>query len=401
MNCCCRFRALFALFFSLCSLLMAPRAFAGDAAALLSSSVATGTPMVPRTIFTQTWTFTNTGTTTWTPTENGYTLNMLTNDSIGALLNFTNAYTSVYDPKCVINNGQSIPPGGAGTYSMSFIVPETPGPLTNYLQLNSASSVFFGPTVTVSIVVQSNMGSTNQYDRARAIAYANNYAGYVVPDGYFWTNGSDYYYFGPGAPVPTAYLGDDCAHFVSCCIGSEPHLRGGGLNIPSRATPTYGEPGAARLVNTCLIAPGYAKEVFSMSEMEPGDVVGWNWESDTNIEDLDHVTLYTGTNQTTSHAVSALDVSINTYFQSGEPDWVRHLIHIFDAPTLNMAVTNNNLVLSWTTNWTSYALYSSTSLGTNARWGKVPLSPKVVGNMNILTNTTSSSSPVFYKLIMP
>ena len=35
-------------------------------------------------------------------------------------------------------------------------------------------------------------GSTNQYDRGRAISYANNYAGYVNSDGYFWTNGSDY-----------------------------------------------------------------------------------------------------------------------------------------------------------------------------------------------------------------
>jgi len=49
----------------------------------------------------------------------------------------------------------------------------------------------------------------------------NNYAGYVSSDGYFWTNGSGYGYFGALAPVPTSPIGDDCAHFVSCCIGSQ------------------------------------------------------------------------------------------------------------------------------------------------------------------------------------
>src|SRR5580704_147232 len=125
MNRRCGFGGLIVLFFSLCpAFLAAPRAFAGDAAVLLSSNIPAGTPMVPRTIFTASWTFTNTGTTTWTATQNGYTLNMRSNDSIGALLNFTNANSSVYDPKCVISSGKSVAPGGQATYTMSFIVPE-------------------------------------------------------------------------------------------------------------------------------------------------------------------------------------------------------------------------------------------------------------------------------------
>ena len=72
--------------------------------------------------------------------------------------------------------------------------------------------------------------------------------------------------------------------------------------------PTYGEPGAARLVNTCLIGAGYAVEVSSLSQMAPGDVIGWNWKGDTDINDLDHVTLYVGNGMVASHAVSALNV---------------------------------------------------------------------------------------------
>src|ERR1035438_6510516 len=65
-----------------------------------------------------------------------------------------------------------------------------------------------------------------------------------------------------------------------------------------------------------------------------GDVVGWNWEGDTNILNLDHVTFYVGNGLLASHAASALDVSANTWYQSGTPGCVRHLVHILDGPTI-------------------------------------------------------------------
>jgi hypothetical protein len=264
-------------------------------------------------------------------------------------------------------------------------------------QLNGTTN--FGPQVTVQVMVQS-AGSTNQYDRSKVISYANNYAGYVCSDGYFWTNGSGYANFGAGAPVPTAYLGDDCAHFVSCCIGSQAAQRGGGMAIPGRVPPTYGEPGAARLVQTVLIGGGYATEVNSLSEMLPGDVVGWNWEGDTNMANLDHVTLYLGNGLLASHAISALDVSANTFFQSSEPNFVRHLIHIFDAPTIALTNVGDKLVLSWGTNWTGYGLYSSTSLLPDATWNKVTNKPVAVGKSLMVTNTMGLNSQ-FYRLVMP
>ena len=166
---------------------------------------------------------------------------------------------------------------------MSFIAPETAGTYSDSFRWPTRAAVTFGPTVTVQIVVQ-QAGPTGQFDRAKAVSYANNYARYVCSDGYFWTNSSGFGYYGTGTftPVPTSPIGDDCAHFVSCCIGSESHQKGGGLTIPTRDV-TYGEPGAARLVSTCLLAAGLATEVTSLSSLSPGDVIAWNWEGNTNL----------------------------------------------------------------------------------------------------------------------
>lgn len=368
-----------------------------DNATLVSVSITNGAPVMPRTVVTQSWTLKNTGTSNWSPSQNGYTLNIVGQDTLGAIPLFTNTYSSRYIPSAIIASGQSIVPGGQATYHMAFITPETPGSYTDTFQLNGTTN--FGPLVTIQVNVQ-KAGSTNQYDRSRVISYANNYAGYVCNDGYFWTNGSGYAYFGAGAPVPTAYLGDDCAHFVSSCIGSQSALRGGGLPIPSRVPPTYGEPGAARLVQNVLIDGGYATEVNSLDEMSPGDVVGWNWEGDTNMADLDHVTLYLGNGLLASHAISALDVSADTFFQNSEPHYVRHLIHIYDAPTLAMTNIGNKMVLSWGTNWTGYSLYSAISLSGNATWQKVANAPVRVGNSMTVTNIINTDVR-FYRLVLP
>ncbi|HEX3797917.1 MAG TPA: NBR1-Ig-like domain-containing protein [Verrucomicrobiae bacterium] len=373
-------------------------AWAADNAQLVSVSITNGTLVMPRTVFTQTWTMKNTGTTTWSPTFNGYTMNIVGEDSLGATPPAAKTFSS-HILSTFIGSGASVPPGGQATFTMSFIASETPGPVTDTFRLNNSSSVFFGPTNTVQVVVAA-VGSTNQYDRARAVSYANNYCGYVNSDGYFWTNGSSYATLTPLSTAPASGLGDDCAHFVSCCIGREAHVRGGGLVIPSRVPPTYGEPGAAHIVNTTLIAPGYAVEVFSLDDMEPGDLVGWNWEGNTDVANLDHVTIYLGNGLLASHSASSLDVSANSWYQGSESRAVRHLIHILDAPTIASFAAGKNLVLSWGTNWTGYALYSSTSLAPGAAWTKVAKSPTVVGKFNMMTNAMSSSA-TFYRLILP
>jgi hypothetical protein len=369
-------------------------------AILISVSITNGTPVMPRTIFSQTWTFQNTGTATWTNSYNGYTLNMLGKDTLGAVPLSAKPYVSP-EPSASIDNGKQVAPGAMTTYTMDFIAPETSGSYTDTFRLNSSSSLFFGPSVTVQVVVM-KAGSTNQYDRSRAVSYANNYSAYVCSDGYFWTNSSTFGTFVPGTDAPASGLGDDCAHFCSSCIGRPPAQWGGGLNIPTRDI-TYGEPGAAHLVYTDLIVPGYAVEVYSLTNLLPGDLVAWNWGTnhvaDGNIADLDHVTFYLGNGLLASHSASALGVSANTWYQSGEPHYTRHLIHILDSPAIIASKTGNNLVLSWGTNWSSYALYASPSLGKGATWTKMIKSPSKIGRMNVITNATTSTA--FYRLMMP
>jgi hypothetical protein len=357
--------------------------------ALVSVSLTNGTPVMPRTVFSQTWTFQNTGTSTWKATYNGCTLNMLGKDSLGAVPLSAKPYVSP-EPSAPNDSGQSVAPGAQTTYTMNFIAPETSGSYTDMFQLNSASSQFYGPTVTVQVVVMKS-GSTNQYDRSRAVSYANNYSSYVCTDGYFWTNGSTFGTFPPGTNAPTSGLGDDCAHFCSCCIGRPPTQWGGGLNIPTRDV-TYGEPGAAHLAYTDLIVPGYAVEVYSLTNMLPGDLVGWNWENETNITLLDHITFYLGNGLLASHSASDLGVSATTWYNG-----VHHYIHILDSPAIIASRTGNKQVLSWGTNWNSYALYSSTNLG--ASWTKVAKSPSKLGPLYMMTNTMTGTA--FYRLMMP
>src|SRR4051812_32439762 len=150
------------------------RAAVGEDAQLISVLVQTGTQVMPRTVFTQTWTMKNIGTNTWTPGQSGYTLNLLGTDSLAACRLTPNTVSTAYHPSATISSGQSVPPGAQATFSLSFVAPEAPGSVTETFRLNSASSTYFGPTVSVQVVVI-QAGSTNQYDRARAVSYANTY----------------------------------------------------------------------------------------------------------------------------------------------------------------------------------------------------------------------------------
>lgn len=380
---------------------MTSNSFAGDSAILLSVSITNGAPVAARSMFMQTWTFQNNGTTTWTAGPNGYTLDMVGLDSLGAIPLDTNASGTVRFPRAAINSGKSVGPGGTATFSMEFIAPEISGSYTDSFALYGTA--FFAPTVTVQVAVEPG-GNTNVFDRSRTISYANNYAAYVCSDGYFWTNSDypDFGFYGTGVftPVPVGGglaggVGDDCAHFVSCCIGNEPHLRGGGMSVPSRTSPTYGEPSAGDMINNILLGPGYGVEVSSLSQLEPGDVVGWNWEGETNITLIDHVTLYMGNGLFSCHAASILDVD-SASFGTG---WVWHLIHILDYPTLWTKRSGNKMTFTWTTNWNQYVLYSATSL--KGPWSKSTFIPSTTGKTNILTLTMPGSGAIYYRLEMP
>lgn len=169
----------------------------------------------------------------------------------------------------------------------------------------------------VAAVVAAPSARATVYNRTAAVNYANANWNKVVSDGYFWINGSTANYYGAGAAVPVnvageaSGIGDDCAHYVSSCLGTP----AGGLTIPNRAG-TYGEPGAARL-DELLVGNSsggygttykYGTLVSSVSQLTPGDVIGYDWDGSGSgsMSGIDHTTLYIGNGQVDCHATSHL-----------------------------------------------------------------------------------------------
>jgi len=135
------------------------------------------------------------------------------------------------------------------------------------------------------------------YESGVAYNYAEKYAFKVCSDGYFFEESYPPSYLGVGVPVPSG--GYDCAHFVSCCIGSEPHEKGGGLNVPSR-TEAYGEP-SANLLGDWLLDSGIGTEVFSVEELKKGSFINYDWDGNGS---WDHVALYLGDHKIAAHSES-------------------------------------------------------------------------------------------------
>src|ERR1035438_8793872 len=98
-----------------------------DNAELMSVSVPAGALAIPSTVFTQTWTMLNTGTTTWSPGASGYTLNLVGKDSLGAVPLSANATSKRYTPYAIIDSGKPVAPGAQAIFSMSFIVADRTG----------------------------------------------------------------------------------------------------------------------------------------------------------------------------------------------------------------------------------------------------------------------------------
>src|SRR5262249_41057177 len=139
--------------------------------------------------------------------------------------------------------------------SMTHRATRRPGKLPWRSTIKSAALAALSAIVVGSLTATASASLI--YDRNAAVTYANLYANYVVSDGYFWVDSGTCNYYGVGTPVPTGAglaggVGDDCAHFVSSAIGTEPHMKGGGLPVPSPLYPTYlqyGNPSAAGIVS--------------------------------------------------------------------------------------------------------------------------------------------------------
>lgn len=233
---------------------------------------------------------------------------------------------------------------------------------------------------TDNFTINNNDGGSSQvYSPESAVAYAEKYANYVASDGYFWEWG-DISAGNPaslvaGRSVPTGSgidggIGDDCAHFVSCCIGSEPNDVGGGLSVPhSTDTAAYGDPSAPGLTNW-LLNSGTAVEVSSISDLSPGDVIAYNWSGNSSLKAIDHVALYLGNGNIAAHSASRLNVAWD-FYSSTESGLVAHFLHIVagnsnqpsvpasPVPLDNATLAVQPTVLDWanSSNATSYDIY--------------------------------------------
>lgn len=160
------------------------------------------------------------------------------------------------------------------------------------------------------------------YDRLAAYNYAQKYWDEVCSDGYFVNTRTTFIPLDPGTDI-TGMTGYDCAHFVSCCIGNEPHEPGGGLDVPSTALHIYGELGATRLGNW-LISSGNGVEKTAISELMMGDIINYDWDGDGH---WDHAALYLGGSEVAGHTTCVW-----------EADWQLigaanyRFVHILSAP---------------------------------------------------------------------
>lgn len=143
------------------------------------------------------------------------------------------------------------------------------------------------------------IATTVKFDRNSAVRYAAEYWNVVTSDGYFWDSSGSYVLLAPGTNVVNM-TGDDCAHFASSVIGNESHQAGGGLNIPSRVPPTYGEPGAGAL-GDLVINDGWGVVAPNVSQLMPGDLINYEWTSGAG---WGHIAVYLGNGTVATHTNS-------------------------------------------------------------------------------------------------
>ena len=175
----------------------------------------------------------------------------------------------------------------------------------------------------------------SDYNRQKAIAYAQSYAYTYCSDGWFFRYSS-------GEPI-NVLAGDplsnddpddenggfDCTHYVSCAIGAEPSDEGGGLDVGHPYSPyVYGYPGVAALSTWLLSGPG--KLVASINDLAPGDVMQFHIIG--HAPGWGHSVVYVGNNQICAHSGSRL----NEQYTAVQYDEIR-FIHIKNTsiPTLS------------------------------------------------------------------
>lgn len=270
--------------------------------------------------------------------------------------------------------------------------------------LSLATLAAFTPVASAVVIAQT-------YNRNAAVDYADANYKKVVADGYFWINGSTPVKYGAGAAVPVnvaneaSGIGDDCAHFVSTCIGSYTGTTAGGLTIPNRAG-TYGEPGAARL-DGLLVGDSIgqygttykvATLVSSIDQLTPGDVIGYDWDGSGkgSMSGIDHTAIYVGNGLVDCHATSHYRVN---YTLGGADNYFFIHITLPDSTLPNTpsitSPANNTTTVSLTPKL-SAAAFSDTVYGSSqaaAQWIVKKGSTVIYDSGTTTTNLTSLTLP--------
>lgn len=114
-----------------------------DGASFVSKTISDNTTMTPGQNFTQVFRMRNSGTTTWTPGANDYTLNFVSGSQMGA--------------PSYVTLTSSVSPGNEVDISITMTAPTNPGTHTGNWRMNNSSSIPFGDQVWVQIVVPSSL----------------------------------------------------------------------------------------------------------------------------------------------------------------------------------------------------------------------------------------------------
>jgi hypothetical protein len=124
----------------------------GDGNDLVLTAIASASPARDSTVavgtrFSAVITIKNTGTTTWAPGPNGYTLNR-NPQGIDPFQQGSIYYATLSSP---------VAPGGTGTFTISLAAPTAPGTYTETWQMSDTNYQYFGPTVTLLLNVVTNL----------------------------------------------------------------------------------------------------------------------------------------------------------------------------------------------------------------------------------------------------
>lgn len=172
------------------------------------------------------------------------------------------------------------------------------------------------------------------YNRTAAVGYARSYWRRVASDGYIGMGGAENYRkvnagvfdqsaqkevlrLDTGEAIPIDLI-DDCAHFISCCIGRPPGGGAGGISVPS-AFPAgpYGQLSAddlfAKLSGTHGSAVGTKLSkpdaLLKLGQLTEGDLIFYS-DPAKQFEPYKHVAMYMSDTKKsiTCHTYSRCDV---------------------------------------------------------------------------------------------